>query len=311
MTEATGRIDLNNVDLSNEDTRDNAGAILDQLEAQGQMDSLRGRSNASPTSKPDAAGDTGNGLGDKRAGYDSVLRYLEENEGTLPGGAEAFRELQRSVSRTGNRNSEVNQENAELRERMARVEGRLSHNQSPSRTGDPELEKLRKSLSNRDRQIFGLLKEEAGLLTKEEWANSTQSQREQEISMSEAEEGVNMYGSHFGGVANGSFEWNPDIQERVEGQIQRLTEDVGVTPLAAYRLEFFDQLMDAAFEKGKQERMQNDDQRAVGRISATTMTRGGGGPSTTPNIYKSGDKAGDVLDRSYLLAKQKQSRRSV
>lgn len=285
---------------------DNPSEALQQMEASQKLseidsviDARRGEATASAPNPNTAAASNGNSnavsSGEKPAGRDQVLQFLEANASQLPGGAEAFRDMQRTISQQG-------QSNNQLSDRLSNLENALSANQ-PEQV-DEETQR-RRSLVNRipaqQQEAFQALLEEMGYVSRQELEAKEADQQAYQYTVDTINEGVEAWGEDFGHMENGQFVWNPEIRDGVRGLYQdMISEDKGITPTQLYKLYHYDKLIEDAYNRGASESMGGN--RIAHAANARTISSSAHRAPDNQSIYREGDSLDTVTERAVLKA---------
>ena len=276
------------------DAQANLSAMQSLAGASG-AESIRGadRANQNAASTGNPAGDAG----EKHAGRDQVLRFLEDNADSLPGGAATFRDLQRNVTDLGQRNSET-------QARLDSIEARLGGSEgTPEEYVESDADiQAKQNLLNRlkpeQRQMLEAFAEINGFVRKDDIDAAEVEKRSDEFTDQSIEEGLNLYGEDFGTMQDGQFVWNPDIKEDARSVLERITSDeTGITPMDLFWII-------KGRSGGPVSRANLNRQRIARGVNANTVSR------SAPNATRSnlnynrerGDTLEDVTDRALLDA---------
>tara|TARA_R110002167_G_scaffold114284_5_gene287901 strand:- start:1333 stop:2244 length:912 start_codon:yes stop_codon:yes gene_type:complete len=297
MTEATMPVDL---------SMDNPSAALAQMEASQKMTEIdsalaarRGEAPASTANPNMAKASNGNSnantSGEKPAGRDQVLQFLEANADHMPGGVEAFKDMQRTISQQG-------QSNSALETRLGNLENALTENQ-PEQV-DPDTER-RRALVNRipvqQQEAFQALLDEMGYVSRQELAANEADREAYDYTVDTINQGVEAWGEEFGQMEGEQFVWNPEIRDGVRELYQEmLSEDKGITPTQLYKLYKHDQLVEDAYNRGAQEG--GGVNRIAHAANARTINQSTHRAPDNQSIYRQGDSLDTVTERAVLKA---------
>ena len=267
MTEATMPVDL---------SMDNPSAALAQMEASQKMTEIdsalaarRGEAPASTANPNMAKASNGNSnantSGEKPAGRDQVLQFLEANASHMPGGVEAFKDMQRTISQQG-------QSNSALETRLGNLENALTENQ-PEQV-DPDTER-RRALVNRipvqQQEAFQALLDEMGYVSRQELAANEADREAYDYTVDTINQGVEAWGEEFG---------------QMEGE--------------QFKLYKHDQLVEDAYNRGAQEG--GGVNRIAHAANARTINQSTHRAPDNQSIYRQGDSLDTVTERAVLKA---------
>lgn len=294
-----------------------ADAMLRQIDAQTNLDevnSLRDGMGVESAHDTDPAGTQGpNGTpssrtGEKQAGRDVVLRYLESHANDLPGGAETFRDLQRQNSRLGNDRAEQGSELTDLRETVARLQGLVEGRGESTEAAAPEVNEVDQKrqqvlarLRPAQREVFQALVDEMGLVSRESMEAEAAERRSEEFTATTITEGINQFGDDFGTMEGDSFVWNPEIKPEVEKAFSRLTSETeGITPTDLYWIVRGPKLV--AGGGGGLNQNWHDRDAVQRRLRAGTIEGSASQTGAQSGLYNkaSGDTLADVTSRALL-----------
>ena len=285
---------------------DNPSEALQQMEASQRLTEIdsavaarRGEATASAPNPNSAAASNGNSnantSGEKSAGRDQVLQFLEANAGQIPGGAEAFRDMQRTISQQG-------QSNNDLSDRLSNLENALSNNQ-PEQV-DEESER-RRALVNRipaqQQEAFQALLDEMGYVSRQDLDAEEADRQAYQYTVDTINEGVEAWGEEFGHMEGEQFVWNPDIRDGVRQLYEEmLSEDKGITPTQLYKLYHHDKLVEDAYNRGATEGRGGN--RVAHAANARTISSSAHRAPDNQSIYRDGDSLDTVTERAVLKA---------
>jgi hypothetical protein len=293
--------------LDSSDAGDSAYDQLRQMDAQASinaMQSLAGASGAESIRDADPnnqyAASDGNPAGDsgeKRAGRDQVLRFLEENADGLPGGAATFRDLQRNVTDLGQRNSNT-------QARLEAIETHLSSSEGTPEEPDAQLTEMQQKRNLVDRlrpeqkAMLEAFAEVNGFVRQDDITEAETDRLSDEFTSQSIQEGLQLYGDDFGTMQDDQFVWNPDIKEEARSVLERITsDDTGITPMDLYWI-----LRGRSGGPVSQANAQR--QRVARGVNANTISRSAPYANRSNVNYnrERGDTLEDVTDRALLDA---------
>ncbi len=299
MTEATVPVDP---------AMDNPSDALQQLEASQRLSEIdsamvarRGEATASATNPSSDAASNGNSnsdnVGEKPAGRDQVLQYLENNAHNIPGGAEAFRDMQRTISQQG-------QANSDLEGRLSGLEQALTDNQPEQVDEDAQRRQaLVSRIPRQQQEAFQALLDEMGYVSRQELDEQEADRQAYQYTVDTINEGVDAWGDEFGHMDGEQFVWNPEIREGVRELYQgMLSEEKGITPTQLYKLYNFDQLIEDAYNRGASEGQGGMSNRIARAASARTIDQSSHRAPDNQSIYRDGDSLDTVTERAVLKA---------
>ena len=299
MTEATIPVDP---------AMDNPADALQQMEASQRlseidtaMEARRGGATASATNPNSDAASNGNSnsdtTGEKSAGRDQVLQYLEDNAHNIPGGAQAFREMQRTISQQG-------QSNNTLEGRLNNLEQALTEDQPEQVDEDSQ---RRRALVNRipkqQQEAFQALLDEMGYVSRQDLEDQEADREAYQYTVDTINEGVDVWGENFGHMEGGEFVWTPDISDGVRGLYSdMLSKEKGITPTQLYKIYRFDNLLEDAYNRGATEGRSGISNRVAHAANARTIDQSSHRAPDNQSIYRKGDSLDTVTERAVLKA---------
>jgi len=305
MNTATDQEQVQRMDSS--DAEESAYDQLRQMDAQASlsaMQSMAGASGAESIRDADpnrhnaaSSGNPAGRSGEKPAGRDQVLRFLEENADSLPGGAATFRDLQRSVTDLGQRNSDT-------QARLEAIETHLGGSEgTPEEPNQDETEMTRKQalvdrLRPEQKAMLEAFVDVNGFIRQDDVDAAESDKLSDEFTSKSIEEGIDLYGDDFGTMEDGRFIWNPDVKEEARAVLERITsDDTGITPTDLYAIL-------RSRTGGPVSRANFNRQRIARGVSGNTVSRSAPN-STRSNLNynrERGDTLEDVTDRALLDA---------
>lgn len=223
-----------------------------------------------------------------------VLAFLEQNADRLPGGAESFKEIQRTVNNQANSNKE-------LQERLEALEKANEKPQEPS----PE-EVRRKQLLSRiprqERERMEALIDEMGLVSRDEIEREKMIEESTKMTAQSIADGIEQWGDDFGYMDGDRFVWNTEIFDGVRDLYRQLRNpEQGITPNHLYILHNFDKLISAAEQRGAEGATEGD--RVQRLMRANSMHRSSASvPKSEPNLREDGDTLEDVTAKAVKRA---------
>jgi len=223
-----------------------------------------------------------------------VLAFLEENADRLPGGAESFKEIQRSLTSQ----SSVNKE---LQERLDALE---KANQEPEKPSEEEVR--RKNILSRiprhEREKFQAIIDEMGLVSRDEIEREKIVEESTKLTAQSIEKGIEQWGDEFGHMDGDKFIWNPEIFDGVRDLYRQLKNpEQGITPNHLYILHNFEKLISEAEQRGASG-AQGDD-RMQRLVRANSMHRSSSSvPRREPDIREDGDTLEDITAKAVKKA---------
>lgn len=231
---------------------------------------------------------------EKRPSRGDVLAFLEENADQLPGGAESFREIQRSLTSQSNSNKE-------LAERLEALEKANEKPREPS----PEEVKRQQLLSRipkHERDKFQAMIDEMGLVSRDEIEQEKAIEESTKLTAQSIEKGVEQWGEDFGKMEDGQFVWNPEIYEGVRELYRSLKNpEQGITPNHLYILHNYEKLIADAQNKGQSE--SDYGERMQRLVKANSMNRSSTSvPRSDPSLRQDGDTLEDITAKAVKKA---------
>lgn len=297
-------------------SRDETLNELDELQraSQGGVSTQRGtnedKEQSSATDDSGASGDSSAAPPAGKAGKSgvsttSVLQALERGEQvSSEDAASVIRNLQKSQTDLG-------QSKSDLIERLARLEGKLESlpgsGNGEGGTEDEASVKRRELLSRVDpktKELFSAFVEELGLVSADQLATERADDIASLRSEQSAEKGIADFGDSFGAIDDdGTFHLNSEVAPECKRILDQVTsEEHGITPLQLYILARHGDLVEAAYNKGLNEKTTAGQSETERRRVATTVSRTGGAPASTAPIYKKGEPVEDVVGRALLAS---------
>jgi hypothetical protein len=277
---------------------------LEQMQAdmvKGQIDSaMEGKGGNTPPQPANALGSKAPGDGISRdsasvakpAGRNEVLAFLEQNADQLPGGVEAWKELQRSNASQGT-------DNKDLKDRLSALEdaGKEPPKENPA---DTRRKQLLARMPRGQRENLEALIDEMGLVSRDELDQEAAIERSTEQTRTSIDEGIEKWGDHFGRMEDGNFVWNEDDHEEMRELYRSLRNpDEGITPDQLYILRNHDALLEQAAKNGT---VTADSADRINRLQrANGMQRkSSNAPRTDPPLKEEGDTLEDITSKAVL-----------
>ena len=296
---------VNHMDVQDSPALQDAYAELVRMDAQYHADELN-RSGGVGTPSGADGDDSFSGLGrdstddssQKQAGRDQVLKFLQDNEDAMPGGAELFKGQQQQISRLG-------QENAEFNNRMEALEKRFDPEAEES--ADPELALREKRLSRwkpEQKQMVQDLLEAEGYVKQSVLDDEKAEERAQDYTTTSVQSGIDTHGDRFGSMVDGRFVWNDRIAEQVKTEFARLTSDeTGIVPMDLFWIVEGPQYAAELARLQKQTNLDGNRSRVRRSFNGGTVRQSGSSASSVRNIRQKGDLDATV-DRAILESLQ-------
>lgn len=223
-----------------------------------------------------------------------VLAFLEQNADSLPGGAESFKEIQRSLTSQSSSNKE-------LKERLEALEKASAKPEEPS-----EEEVRRKNVLSRiprtEREKFQAMIDELGLVSRDEIEHEKAIEESTKLTAQSIEQGIEQWGEQFGHMDGDKFVWNPEIFEDVRDLYRQLkSPEQGITPNHLYILHNFDRLIAEAEQRGASG--QQDTDRMQKLVRANSMHRSSSNVGRKePDLREDGDTLEDITAKAVKKA---------
>lgn len=256
--------------------------------------------------------DSADGKGsEKPMGRANLLKYLKGNQDDLPDGAAAQVEGdQRTISRLGAQNRELQQTLQEVREEIAELRGATQAGQNAAprpgqgprpATAETEEDKLLENMTPQQGQLLHAFMRKHGYVTQEALDANEEARKADSYTQESIEKSIERWGEAFGARdEQGNFQYHEEIAADMQSTLNRVTNEQGVSPGDLFVLTYFDQLLEQARDEG---RASASDNRLAGkRARAQTMTTSAPAGSRPAAIYDkaSGDTGDDVMDRALL-----------
>jgi hypothetical protein len=231
---------------------------------------------------------------EKRPSRGDVLAFLEENADQLPGGAESFREIQRSLTSQSNTNKE-------LAERLEALE---KANEKPPEPSPEEVKRqqLLSRIPKHEREKFQAMIDEMGLVSRDEIEQEKAIEESTKLTAQSIEKGVEQWGDDFGKMEDGQFVWNPEIYEGVRELYRSLKNpEQGITPNHLYILHNYEKLIADAQNKGQSESEYGERMQRL--VKANSMNRSSTSvPRSDPSLRQDGDTLEDITAKAVKKA---------
>ena len=275
---------------------------LQQMQAdmvKGQIDSaMEGKGGGTTPQSANASGSNAprNGTSgdstdvEKPAGRNDVLAFLEKNADALPGGAEAFREIQRSVSSQGTANKE-------LMDRLDKLE------EGPKEPPKPDPQDVRRKqllarMPRGQRETFEAMIDEMGLVSRDELDQEAAVERSTEQTRTSITEGIEKWGDHFGRMEGDNFVWNEDDHEEMRELYRSLKDpNEGITPNQLYILQNHEALLEQAAQGGASGAEGTDRINRLHRANGM-QRKSSNAPATEPPLKEEGDSLEEITAKA-------------
>jgi hypothetical protein len=223
-----------------------------------------------------------------------VLAFLEQNADRLPGGAESFKEIQRTINNQASSNKE-------LQERLEALE---TANEKPEQPSPEEVRRkqLLSRMPKHERDRLEALIDEMGLISRDEIEREKMIEESTKMTAQSIAEGIEQWGEDFGYMDGDKFVWNTNIFDGVRDLYRQLrSPEQGITPNHLYILHNFDKLMSEAEQRGAQGATGGD--RVQRLMRANSMHRSSASvPKGEPSIREDGDTLEDVTAKAVKRA---------